>query len=120
MAFNKAPSFWLGSGYSLDGSPTDAIKFNLSNNSPATLLELTAAEANPTTGNIQEIMFAFCEKFYQIYESMRVSGSPAGTDAPVSLDVSVSTGTSSSRPEVITRTYSFSFDVSAAFTTEGT
>lgn len=120
MAFNKAPSFWLGSGYSLDGSPTDAIKFNLSNNSPATLLELTAAEANPTTGNIQEIMFAFCEKFYQVYESMRVSGSPAGSDAPENLTVRVTTNTIQVQPEVLQRSYTFNFNVSPAFATTGT
>ena len=118
MAFNKAPSFWLGSGYSVTGG--NAVQFNLSNNSPATLLELTAAEANATSGNIQEIMFAFCEKFYQVYESMRVSGSPAGSDAPQNLNVRVTTNTIQVQPEVLQRSYTFNFNVSPAFATTGT
>lgn len=120
MAFNKTPSYWLGSGYSLEGSPPDAVKFNLSNNSPATLLELTAAEANPSTGNIQEIIFAFCQKFYDLYESMRVDGSPAGSDAPDDFAVRVTTNTIQVQPEILQRTFTFTFNVDPQFATKGT
>jgi hypothetical protein len=58
MAFDKTPTTWL-ENWSEDG--TD-ITVPL-----ATFPELTAAEADATTGDIRKIAFAIAEKLYQAW-----------------------------------------------------
>lgn len=65
MAFNKAPSNWLGAGYTLN---TNVVGFNTNDAATnKTLTQLTNTEANASTGDIREVMFAMLEAFYQAY-----------------------------------------------------
>lgn len=75
MPFNKAPSNWLGAGYTLS---TNVAGFNT--NDAATnkvLLQLTNSEANASTGDIREIIFATIEAFYQAWLSKDSADRPA-------------------------------------------
>jgi len=61
MAADLKPSTWLGAGYAVDDT-NKLITFNTNDASTNKLLEqLTNAQANATTGDIRDVVFAFCE-----------------------------------------------------------
>jgi len=79
MAFNPAPSSWLGAGYTY---ASNAITMTTAAGANAVLTELTAAEANATTGDVREVFFAMCEAFWQSWDA-KVSA-----DRPVRMSIS--------------------------------
>jgi hypothetical protein len=67
MAYDAAPSTWIAS-WSEDG--TD-VTFPL-----ASVPEMTAAEADATTGDFRKCMFALVEKWYSHYNSLATADKP--------------------------------------------
>ena len=56
MAFDPKPSTWLGAGYTTD-SGAHTVTFNTNDASSNKLLkQLTDALANPTTGDIRDVV----------------------------------------------------------------
>lgn len=82
MAFAKAPSTWLGAGYSLG---TNQAIFNTSNHATPCLVECSNTDANATTGDIRQLMFGILEKLYGTWTAT------AGVDRPTKMIVSRST-----------------------------
>jgi hypothetical protein len=81
MAFNKAPSAWLGAGYSAD-SANDEITFTTADaGSDIGLPELTNAEADETTGDVRAIAHALVERLFQVWNAT------ATADRPVRMSV---------------------------------
>lgn len=102
MAFNPAPSNWLGAGYVLT---SNSIGFNTNDSATnKTLTQLTTAEANASSGNIREVIFAMVEAFYQAYVSKDVA------DRPTKLSISRNGTTTVSGN--INYTYNFQIEVS--------
>lgn len=65
MPFNPSPSNWLGAGYTLT---SNVVGFNTNDAATnKTLTQLTTTEANASSGDIREVMFAMLEAFYQAY-----------------------------------------------------
>lgn len=96
MAFSAVPSTHIAS-WSEDGT-TISVPI-------ASFPELTAAEADGTTGDIRKIMYAFCHKFNALYEAMAVA------DRPVKMTTFRS---SSIAGDVITRSYTITFKLAAS------
>jgi hypothetical protein len=67
MAFNKAPTEWIAS-WSEDG--TD-VTFPL-----ASVTDLTAAEADATTGDLRAIAFRLVESLYQHISGLATADAP--------------------------------------------
>lgn len=67
MAFNKAPSAWLAN-WSEDGTNITVPI--------ATFTELTAAEADATTGDIRKILWAFLMEVYQSWADTATADRP--------------------------------------------
>lgn len=67
MAFNKAPTEWIAS-WSEDG--TD-VTFPI-----ASVADLTAAEADGTTGDMRAIMLRLTESFYQHISGLAAADQP--------------------------------------------
>jgi len=93
MAIDLAPSEWIAS-WSEDATN---VSFPI-----ASVPELTAAEADGTTGNISKVMFALMEKIYQEYIALPTA------DRPTKMVVTRSTSTND-LTGVITRTYAVAF-----------
>ena len=72
----------------------------------ASIPELTAAEANPTTGDSRAILFALLEQVYAWWIAK------ATADRPAAVTISRSTMTNETTG-VMTRTYSIAIQVSA-------
>ena len=107
MAFTKAPSGWLGSGYSLSGSGTTAaINFGISGNTNATLPEITSAEAHASTGDIRMIYYGIVEQLYQSYLAKATADRPNRMVLTRSSSVDSTTG-------LITSTYNIQFVLAA-------
>jgi hypothetical protein len=90
MAFDAKPSSCIAS-WSEDG--TD-VTFPI-----ASISELTAGEADATTGDWRKILFALLEHFYTYYTTL-----PSG-DQPGRVTITRSTTVDSN--DVMTRTYTF-------------
>lgn len=100
MAFDDAPSGWLGAGYT---ASANAIHLQTNDaGSNKTLPMLTDAEAHATTGDIRKIYLAVCEAIYQSYNDKAVADRPAMMSLYRSDAVNSETG-------IITRTYNFQF-----------
>lgn len=67
MAFDKTPSTWLA-GWSENGTDITVPI--------ATFPEMTAAEADASTGDIRKIMFALIDKLYQTYRATAEANRP--------------------------------------------
>jgi len=107
MAFTKAPSGWLGAGYTLSGSGTTAaINFGISGNTNPTLPEITAAEANASTGDIRMVYYGIVEQLYQSYLAKASADQPNRMTLSKSSSVNSTTG-------LITTTYSIQFVLAA-------
>lgn len=100
------PSTWLGAGYSY---ASDAITMGTAANANPTLAELTAAEANATTGNINNILWAFLKKMHDEYvDQVAASNTPASFSIYRSTSVNDTTGvTTTTFTVVLTGTGSF-------------
>jgi hypothetical protein len=93
MAFNPAPSNWIAN-WAEDGTN---ITVPL-----ASFAEVTAAEADGTTGDIRKVMFAVIEHMYQEWLERATADRP--TQMTMSKSVSYNTST-----DIMTNTYTFTF-----------
>jgi len=73
----------------------------------ASFPELTAAEADGTTGDIRKTLFAICERAYQAYLG------EASADRPAKMTIARSSSTND-LTGAITRVYQFTFTAAAA------
>jgi len=108
MAFNPTPSGWL-TGYTLSGSGTTAaISFGINGNTAvgATLPEITAAEANATTGDIRKIYYGIVEQLYQSFLGKAIADRPNRMTISKGSGVDATTG-------LITTTYTIQFVLAA-------
>jgi len=94
MAFDETPTTWIPD-WSEDGT---TISIPL-----ATFAELTAAEADATTGDIRKILYALCEKFYDSWNNTVTADRPTRMTIYKSSSPNVSTG-------ITTHTYQFRFE----------
>lgn len=72
MAFNPAPSTWLGAGYSLASHILGFTGSSASSN--VTIPNLPDADANATTGDIRKIFFNMDEMEYQAWVTQVAAG----------------------------------------------
>lgn len=100
MAFSAVPSTWLGAGYAYS---TNQITLNTAAHASALLTELTAADADATTGDIREIFYALCDMMYTKWE--------AQPDADQPTQVTVSRNQNLLADGTLRRQFSFSFDL---------
>jgi hypothetical protein len=96
MAFTVTPSTWLA-GWTEDGTN---ITLPIAN-----LPELTAAEADASSGDIRKIIYALCEKFHAVNAAIET----ANKSTKMTISRSVSYGTD----DIITKQYTFTFKVAA-------
>ena len=94
------PATWLGATYSFaDGK----LRFDLTG-----YPELTAGEVNPTSGDIRKLLFGLLEGIYQQYrtanQALPTAQRPQRTRVSKTVSEDENTG-------VVTRTYSFRFDL---------
>lgn len=109
MAFTKAPSGWLGAGYSVSGSGTTAaINFGISGNTAVgeALPQITSSEANASTGDIRMIYYGIVEQLYQAYIGKATADRPNRMALFRSSTVDATTG-------LITTNYSIQFVLQA-------
>lgn len=93
MAWTPVPTTWL-SGWSEDATNITVPI--------ATFPELTAAEADATTGDIRKIIFALCEKFWSVWNALATADKATKMNITKSSSVNTSTG-------IITNVYTFTF-----------
>lgn len=104
MAFNPAPSVWLGAGYDNDAG-AHTISFNTFNAASNKLLaQLTDALADPTTGDIRDIMMAVSEAFFQAWEAV------ADADHPVRMTVTRQCTSGAATSQQLTYRFVFQVD----------
>jgi hypothetical protein len=109
MAFTKAPSGWLGSGYTVSGSGTTAaINFGISGNTAVgeAFPQITSAEANASTGDIRMVYYGIVEQLYQSYLGKADADKPNRMTLGKSSSVNSTTG-------LITTNYSIQFVLQA-------
>ena len=99
MAFNPAPSHWIAS-FSEDGT---LISVPI-----ASFPELTAAEADGTTGDIRKVAYAFCEKLNAQFVA-------EGANVPVRMQIGKNTAYNAQTGQ-ITASYVFTFTLATALT----
>jgi hypothetical protein len=91
MAFSPAPTGWF-SGLSVSGTDI-TIPF-------ASLNTLDDTKADPSTGDVREIVYNFCEAFSDKWQAL------ASADRPEQLTVTTSTSvTSSGGEDILTKIY---------------
>lgn len=91
MAFDPAPTGWF-SGLSVTGSGI-TIPF-------ASLKTLNDTKANPSTGDVREIVYNFCEAFSDKWQAT------SSVDRPDQLTINTSTSvTSSGGEDILTKIY---------------
>lgn len=74
MAFNAAPSAWMGAGYTLDSNKAE---FNTNSaGSNQLLTKLTDAQADPTTGDVRDVFRALCYMMYNSWSSIASANRP--------------------------------------------
>ena len=103
MAFDPAPSTWLGAGYDGDAGAHTIILNTNDAASDKLLAQLTDALADPTTGDIREVILAVVEAFFQAW------GNVAEADRPDRM--LISRLTTSGPSKTIRFSYTFSFQV---------
>ena len=82
MAFDKTPTTWLSSWSEDATNITVPI---------ATFTQLTAAEADASTGDIRKIVWAILEKLYQTYNALPTADRPAKWTISKSASVNTTT-----------------------------
>lgn len=102
MAFDPQPATWLGAGYTLSGNKVQMTTVTAGSN--IVLDKLTDAQADPTTGDIRDVVRACCYAFYEAWAAQ----SPGNRPAKMRLVKSVE-----SLPDLTTlrETYTMSFEV---------
>lgn len=102
MAYDPKPSTHFGAGYAV---ASNSIRFN-TNDAAAnkTLVTLTDAEADPTTGDFRDVIRALLYKFATDWEAT------ASADRPKKMTISKSLGIDSSAGTIV-ENYVFSFKV---------
>jgi len=91
MAFNPAPTGWF-SGISVTATDI-TIPFSALNT-------LDDTKSDPSTGDVREIVYNFCEAFSDKWQSL------ASTDRPDQLTINTSTSvTSSGGEDILTKIY---------------
>lgn len=73
MAFDPAPSTWLGAGYSLG---TNQAKFTTADGGTPAATELTDAEAHATTGDVRKVFYALCAMMYSAWLAITSANRP--------------------------------------------
>ena len=103
MAFTVAPDSGVPATTNFDGWTEDGsnVTFPI-----ASVPQLTAAEADATTGDIRKVIFAMVDKFWDIYNS--AANKPVKMAAYKSTSVNDTAGT-------ITRQYTFTFNVDGSY-----
>jgi hypothetical protein len=71
MSADIKPSTWLGAGYTLSVSK---VGLNTSNHGTPTLPQLTDAKADPTTGDIRDVLFAIVDAMYVKWLALGAAG----------------------------------------------
>ena len=94
MAFDKTPSVWI-LGWSEDGTNITVPI--------ASFPELTAVEADGTSGDIRKILFALMEKLISAWNSTPIADRPAKMNIFRSTNVNDQTG-------VVTKQFSLIFN----------
>lgn len=85
MAFNAAPSVWLGAGYNQSG---DTVIFNTNDaGSNKTLTEVTNALADETTGDVRKLFYALTAAMYTAQQAQ------AEADRPTKMTITRRSGT---------------------------
>lgn len=104
MALDVLPSTWLGAGYTADSS-AHTISFKTAEGTPATLPQLTDAEA-ATNADVRKIIFGLMDGLYAkwLVRVAAAAADPTGDPLPTKLTMYKSTSTDDSTGEV-TRTY---------------
>ncbi len=67
MAFNPAPSNWLGAGYTVDTGSHTISMTTVTAGSDIVLEQLTDAKADETTGDIRDVAMSITEALFQSY-----------------------------------------------------
>ena len=93
MAFDAKPSTWIDN-WSEDGTDITVPI--------ASFPEMTAAEADATTGDIRKVLFAIAEKLYDSWNNTATADRPSQMTISKSSSTAVSTG-------VVTNTYTLRF-----------
>lgn len=109
MSYDKKPSTWLGAGYAADAG---AHTIGMNTNGAATnktLPRLEDAEADPTTGDIVQLLDALLEALYQKYNGLAQADKPAHFSIYRQSAVNDADGTTQ-------RTYSVQLDGAGDFT----
>jgi hypothetical protein len=94
MAFDPKPSTWLASWSEDETNITVPI---------ATFAEMTAAEADATTGDIRKVLFAVCEALHAKWLATAVADRPARMTIGKRSSVNSTTG-------ITTHYYSLDFE----------
>lgn len=95
MAATIAPPDWIAS-WSEDG---DDVTFPI-----ASIPELTAAEADATTGDMRKVLFAICDQMYEVYNALETASKPTKMTIYRSTSTNDLTG-------AVTKSYQFVFSV---------
>lgn len=106
MAFNPAPQTWLGLGYTLAASNVKLTTATAGGN--IALPQLTDTEANATTGDIREVVFAIMEALSAAWTAQ------APADRPVEMTIQ-KTASNVVAGKV---TYNYSVSINATILTE--
>jgi hypothetical protein len=73
MPADVKPSTYFGPGYTVDAT-AHVIKFNTASAASNKLLaQLLDAAADPTTGNVEQVLLAICEAAYQAYRTQQLA-----------------------------------------------
>ena len=100
MAFDPQPSTWINS-WSEDGT-TISVPI-------ASFAEMTAGEADATTGDIRKVLFAICEHLYQEWNTTLTG------DRPTKMTIG-RTSTVNEANDEITKRYTLTFITTSAST----
>lgn len=98
MAFNKAPNNWI-----TDWSE-DATNITVP---IASFPELTAAEADGTTGDIRKVCFAWCKKLHAKWLATAVA------DRPAKMIISQASSAPNESTGIVTQSFTFTFYVAS-------
>jgi hypothetical protein len=96
MSFNKAPSNWIPSWSADSTNITVPI---------ASFPEMTADEANGTTGDIRKVLFALCKKLSSKWIATAVG------DRPAKMIISQASSAPDQTTGIITQNFTFTFYV---------
>tara|TARA_S200002703_G_C3729930_1_gene224373 strand:+ start:314 stop:649 length:336 start_codon:yes stop_codon:yes gene_type:complete len=101
MAFDPAPGTdWWPTGYAY---ASDQITLNTAAHASPLLTELTAAEANATTGDIRDVYHALCAAMYAAWDGQ--------DDADLPTKMVITRSESLNSDGSVKHTFAFSFDL---------